>query len=74
MPRVLSILLALALGSGACSGNTSGTNTPPEADTPRHLVIVTLDTLRADRLGCYGSTTVKTPNLDRLAGEGAMAM
>ena len=33
------------------------------------LVIVTLDTTRADRLGCYGGS-VKTPNLDALAARG----
>jgi arylsulfatase A-like enzyme/Flp pilus assembly protein TadD len=36
-------------------------------------MIVTIDTLRADRLGCYGSRDVATPNLDRIAREGAMA-
>jgi arylsulfatase A-like enzyme/Flp pilus assembly protein TadD len=29
-----------------------------------------LDTLRADRLGCYGYSQAETPNLDRLASEG----
>jgi choline-sulfatase len=37
-------------------------------------VLITIDTLRADRLGAYGNTTVATPNLDRLAREGAMAL
>ena len=36
-------------------------------------MLVTIDTLRADRLGCYGSRDVATPNLDRLAREGALA-
>jgi arylsulfatase A-like enzyme len=27
---------------------------------------------RADHLGCYGSTRIKTPNLDKLAEEGAL--
>jgi len=35
-----------------------------------NLVLVTLDTTRADRLGCYGSREVETPNLDRLAAQG----
>ena len=35
-----------------------------------NIVVITLDTLRADHLGAYGSTLVKTPVLDRLAGEG----
>ncbi len=43
------------------------------AARPQHVLIITIDTLRADRLGCYGSRDVATPNLDRLAREGAMA-
>ena len=35
-----------------------------------NVVVITLDTLRADHLSAYGSTLVKTPALDRLAGEG----
>jgi arylsulfatase A-like enzyme/Flp pilus assembly protein TadD len=34
---------------------------------------VTIDTLRADRLGCYGSTTVATPHFDAVARHGALA-
>jgi arylsulfatase A-like enzyme/Tfp pilus assembly protein PilF len=41
---------------------------------PRHVLIVTVDTLRADRLGCYGSRDVATPNFDRVAREGALAL
>ena len=37
-------------------------------------MLVTIDTLRADRLGAYGNTTVATPNLDRMAREGAIAL
>lgn len=36
------------------------------------VLLVTIDTLRADRLGCYGSAGVRTPELDRLAREGAL--
>jgi arylsulfatase A-like enzyme/Flp pilus assembly protein TadD len=35
-----------------------------------NLLFVTIDTLRPDRLGAYGSTPGLTPNLDRLASEG----
>ena len=48
--------------------------TPPAPAGARNLVLITIDTLRADRLGAYGNTTVATPNLDRLAREGAMAL
>ena len=36
-----------------------------------HVVLVTLDTLRADFLGCYGNDWVETPNLDAFAAGGA---
>lgn len=39
---------------------------------PRNLVLITLDTTRADRLGCYGSKTVRTPNLDSVAAGGTL--
>lgn len=35
-----------------------------------NVVLITLDTLRADFLGCYGSGWVETPNLDALAATG----
>jgi arylsulfatase A-like enzyme len=35
------------------------------------VVIITIDALRADRLGVYGSTAGLTPNLDRIAKTGA---
>ena len=36
------------------------------------LLIVTLDTTRADRLGAYGFEAIETPHLDRLAREGVL--
>ncbi len=69
-PQVVSLLL-LAAGLLACRSTPT---TAPQSAAPRHLVIVTIDTLRADRIGAYGSTTVKTPNMDRLAQDGAMAV
>lgn len=35
-----------------------------------NVLIITLDTLRADRVGCYGYSKAKTPNLDELAKKG----
>lgn len=35
-----------------------------------NIVLLTLDTLRADRLGCYGNKGQLTPNIDRLANSG----
>ena len=52
----------------ACAGRPA----PPPA-VASNVLIVTIDTLRADRVGVYGATTVGTPNIDRLAREGAWA-
>ena len=43
---------------------------PPSPTTP--VVLITLDTTRAERLGCYGSDRRLTPNLDRLAADGVV--
>jgi arylsulfatase A-like enzyme/Tfp pilus assembly protein PilF len=37
-----------------------------------NLLLVTIDTLRADRLGCYGYSQIETPNLDRIARQGVL--
>ncbi len=37
-----------------------------------NLVVITLDTTRADRLGCYGFAGIDTPNIDTLAAEGVL--
>lgn len=43
-----------------------------QSHQPPSVLLLTLDTLRADALGCYGNQTVKTPNLDTLAREGVL--
>lgn len=35
----------------------------------RHVVVISLDTTRADHFGCYGNTWIRTPNLDALSAE-----
>jgi len=59
------IVLVLVLAS-ACS------RTPPQIAGPhaRNLLLVTIDTLRADHVGAYGYTRARTPVVDGLAGAG----
>ena len=45
---------------------------PPAPPERRNVVLISLDTLRADRLGCYGAIGGNTPVLDRMAGEGTL--
>lgn len=59
----LLVLGAVMLGIGGCSRESAAPRQP-------NLVLVTLDTVRADHLGCYGDREAATPWLDRLAGEG----
>src|SRR4051812_9146916 len=37
-----------------------------------NLLVITLDTTRADRLGAYGFNGIETPTIDRLAAEGVL--
>jgi len=36
-----------------------------------NVIVITIDTLRADHLGCYGYKQIQTPNIDALAADGA---
>lgn len=56
-------LLLLALGALACS---------PGAERPRNVLLLVVDTLRADRLGCYGYPRPTSPNIDALAARGTL--
>jgi len=40
---------------------------------PRSVVLLTVDTLRADRIGLYGGGSLPTPNIDALGHEGIVA-
>ncbi|MFQ6083570.1 MAG: sulfatase-like hydrolase/transferase [Candidatus Aminicenantia bacterium] len=37
-----------------------------------NVLLITIDTLRADYLSCYGSKIIKTPNIDNLAKNGIL--
>ena len=39
-----------------------------EKKRPPNVILISIDTLRADRLGCYGYRKPTSPNLDRFAG------
>jgi arylsulfatase A-like enzyme/Flp pilus assembly protein TadD len=41
-------------------------------ETKHNILLITIDTLRADRLSCYGSQNPKTPHIDHLAERGVL--
>ena len=69
-----AFLLALPLGATGSSGakTRQGAKPRPGAYARPNVLLVTIDTLRANRLGCYGGTAVPTPNIDRLAQRGTV--
>ena len=61
--RLAILLMSAALAATGCGGR---------GGQPDGIILITLDTTRADRLGCYGNSDGLTPNLDALAGDGAV--
>lgn len=65
-PRLIWFLLPLLALIG-CQGRSA------HKDLRRaNVLLITLDTTRADRLGAYGYANAQTPNLDRLAKDGIL--
>lgn len=61
-------LLLSSLGIAGCEGHSPVIQPP---DNP-HLILITLDTTRRDRLGVYGSTRNLTPNIDAVGRAGVI--
>lgn len=59
--RLIGAVLAAVVGVGGCGA--------PEADRP-NVLLLTVDTLRADHLGAWGYPIGTSPNVDRLAARG----
>ena len=49
-----------------------GSLPPGVAPSRLNVLLITLDTTRADHLGAYGFESISTPNIDRLAREGVL--
>jgi arylsulfatase A-like enzyme/Flp pilus assembly protein TadD len=65
-PLFRPALAVLVLGLTACAKSKASAVARP------NLLLVTLDTTRADRLGCYGYAAARTPVLDALAARGVV--
>lgn len=67
LPAAASRILALTIGCVcALAAAPPAKPAPPQPD----VILITIDTLRADHVGCYGDRAARTPTLDALAAEG----
>jgi arylsulfatase A-like enzyme len=62
--RAWTLALACAIAP-ACGGSR-------ELERPPNVIVIVVDTLRADRLGAHGYPRPTSPNLDQLAREGTL--
>ncbi|MCZ6816123.1 MAG: sulfatase-like hydrolase/transferase [Planctomycetota bacterium] len=80
-PRRTRIVLVALAAAWSCNGCKSPDQEDPKEPTPTehkskigargiNVVLVSVDTTRADHIGCYGHPKIKTPNIDRFAAEG----
>lgn len=67
--RRRDFLAALAATGVAC---TTGCGSSAKVDGIEKVLLVSVDTLRADHLGCYGYGRKTSPCIDRLAAEGTL--
>jgi choline-sulfatase len=64
--RILFALLCLHLAAGASVAREP----EPDKETRPGVFLITIDTLRADHVHCYGYDQIRTPALDLLAEQG----
>ncbi len=79
--RMVALLVLLNLGAygaiavggvGGATERRSGAVPLAAGATPRHVIVLTIDTQRADRLGCYGYPRDTSPEIDALAKRGVL--
>ena len=63
---IIVVLVIVAIGAWAAF-RAGWRGTPSAADGP--IILISIDTLRADHLPAYGYTKVRTPNIDAFAAE-----
>src|SRR5205807_4958746 len=66
--HTIAVVVGLAVLAGGCGAFHS------EPAVRRHagldVLLITIDTLRADAIGAYGNSRASTPSIDRLAAAG----
>lgn len=66
---IVALLVTVGLAAWLWSSRSAG-SVSRTVDGP--IVLISIDTLRADRLPAYGYDVIETPNIDRLAADGVL--
>jgi arylsulfatase A-like enzyme len=67
MAAGLALAVLPGCGGGGAAGRPPAASQPPLPRATRGYVLISIDTLRADHLGCYGYPRPTSPFLDQLA-------
>ena len=67
MHRVIYVLAGIALTLASCSVQPEKLNTDQ-----MNILFINVEDLASTAVGCYGNPMVKTPHIDKLAGEGIL--
>ncbi|MFH2000736.1 MAG: sulfatase, partial [Planctomycetota bacterium] len=67
----VSLLLLIMLVWWQAGSRETGSHGDARPELP-NIIVITVDTLRADHLGCYGYSRDTSPHLDRFAAEGML--
>jgi arylsulfatase A-like enzyme/thioredoxin-like negative regulator of GroEL len=69
--HILRVLLAIVLlGTSVFAGESASAPTSSAKALQPDVYLITIDTLRADHVHCYGDANIQTPVLDALAADG----
>jgi len=69
-PTISALLAGLLLAGSALAARNSKPSQPVVSPVP--VILISIDTLRADHISCYGYRHLKTPAIDALAAEGTL--
>ena len=67
---IWAVAISLICGSGTFGQSSNGTSAKAPAKTD--VLLITIDTLRADHIGAYGYKQAETPTIDGLARSGLL--
>jgi choline-sulfatase len=72
LPMLFLVVFLGGCGDSTDEGRPSAEAVPPEPTPPPDVLLIVVDTLRADHVGCYGHDRDTTPTLDQLAAGGTL--